>query len=129
MQYQTNKLPQHPAEVALNQHLDMEFLNSIKELDNQDCGLLHQLIDYFETCAPERIGIISSALKENNSNLAKKEAHALKSTCHNLGARNLAELCRKIEYEIGSAEELIKQFQEAFPSVLNDLKIFAAVKH
>ncbi|MDQ3813964.1 MAG: response regulator, partial [Armatimonadota bacterium] len=71
--------------------IDEKVLNSLRALQTQDDpGLVSELIDLFLEDVPARLEVLHTAAAQQNSKVMMQAAHALKSSCANMGARRLA---------------------------------------
>ena len=78
--------------------IDQGVLDGLRELAGEDDpGLVAELIGLFLQDAPERIKDIERALSTGDLELLERAAHTLKSSCANVGALGLSDLCRRIE--------------------------------
>jgi len=100
--------------------VDMEVLNAFEELqEDHETDLIVELIDLYLTDAPQRLLAIREAAFANEWLLLKRAAHNLKGSSANLGIRQVAETCRKLEgtdYELSteSVEKLLQQLDHEF---------------
>ena len=100
--------------------VDMELLNAFEELQAGDeTDLIVELIDLYLTDAPQRLLAIREAAFANEWLLLKRAAHNLKGSSANLGIRQVAETCRKLEgtdYELSteSVGKLLQQLDDEF---------------
>ena len=77
--------------------LDQAALDELRACDPDDTGLLTELIDIFLTDTPPRLTAIRLAFDAGQPQALAREAHALKSSAAQLGARALAECCKQLE--------------------------------
>ena len=113
--------------IARSANIDPEALAMLRECDT-DGTLLPELVELFRTETPRRLGALHSALKAANAVLLTQEAHALKSGCAQLGARQMADLCQRLEIQgrIGSmqaAGPLLDELEREFQAVLEALQL------
>jgi HPt (histidine-containing phosphotransfer) domain-containing protein len=100
--------------------VDMELLNAFEELQADDgTDLIVELIDLYLTDAPQRMLAIREAALANEWLLLKRAAHNLKGSSANLGIRQVAETCRKLEgteYEHSTeiVADLLQQMDDEF---------------
>jgi signal transduction histidine kinase/CheY-like chemotaxis protein/HPt (histidine-containing phosphotransfer) domain-containing protein len=95
-----------PVETMEPEPLDEDVIQSLRELGGEDDpGLLAELAELFLEDAPPRIADLQRALESNDTKLLQETAHALKSSCGNLGALLLSEMCRELE-AMGREERL-----------------------
>lgn len=122
-----------PREASMEQHpndvLDPHVIASLRELDEPgEPGLLEELVDIFLSDAPTRVAALEEALAAGDGAQLERVAHSLKSSCGNLGAKNLAELCRQIEANgrqgrLEGTASLVARSRQAFAEVQRALEI------
>jgi HPt (histidine-containing phosphotransfer) domain-containing protein len=79
--------------------VDMAVLNAFEELQIDDgSDLIVELIDLYLKELPERFTNICEASIETDWVLLKRAAHSLKGSSANLGVRQVAEICQKLEW-------------------------------
>ncbi len=77
--------------------VDVAVLEELRLLSaGGDGDLLVQVIDLFLEDAPPHIESLRRAFADGDAERAAREAHALKGSSANLGARRLAELCEAV---------------------------------
>jgi CheY-like chemotaxis protein/HPt (histidine-containing phosphotransfer) domain-containing protein len=108
--------------------LDHRYIASLSEL-NMDGKpeLFPELAEYFFESAPEKIRSLKKAAEEKNAGLVRSTAHSFKSTCYNVGARQLALVCEEIEETAAERwpaafENLEKEFLAAVSELQGLLK-------
>lgn len=107
--------------------LDQSVIASLRELGGDDGGaLLRELIGLFLADSPPRLNEIESAMTAGDAKGVEKAAHALKSSCANLGATRMAELCRQLEQSgrsgaLDSARETVLTSKAEFERVTREL--------
>jgi HPt (histidine-containing phosphotransfer) domain-containing protein len=106
--------------------LDPDALAMLRECD-PDGTLLPELVGLFRSETPRRIAALRAALSAGNASQLTQEAHALKSGCAQLGARQMADLCQRLEIQgrIGSmpaAAPLLEALEREFPAVTEALQ-------
>ncbi len=62
-----------------------------------DKNLVIDLINIFFSSSKERLGRLEDAINNKNASEISLEAHSLKSSCLNFGAKKAAELAKEIE--------------------------------
>jgi|GEM_PF-559075 len=78
--------------------LDQNAIDRLKDINSKvDPNFLSQVINMFTQQAPVMIDEILSQEKSGDLLKMSQTAHKLKGSCLNLGARQLAEVCRQIE--------------------------------
>ena len=107
--------------------LDPEVVQSLKELGgDDDPGLFGELVDLFLRDMPPRLGALDEALQSKDAKALERAAHSMKSSCGNLGAMGLAELCRQIELfgragDVDSAQSLVQSSRDEYERVCTAL--------
>ena len=78
--------------------LDATVIASLRALEEDGVpGLLGELVDLFLSDTPARMRNLEDALDGGDAAGVEAEAHALKSSCGNVGATALADLFKEIE--------------------------------
>jgi HPt (histidine-containing phosphotransfer) domain-containing protein len=77
--------------------LQLEALQSIRELAGDTPGLLEQIVQLYFDSAPPLIAQLKTGFTANDLNAIRLASHSLKSSSANLGAMVLAQMCGKIE--------------------------------
>jgi len=78
--------------------LDFEIIRSLKELDDDGSNsFFKEIISLYNEQFPELYRKIANAVKENKSDDLSKTAHALKGASLNIGAKELASVCKTME--------------------------------
>jgi HPt (histidine-containing phosphotransfer) domain-containing protein len=111
--------------------LDPEVIDSLRELGGDDGGaLLRELVELFMQDTPPRMVALEDAMQKQDGQALERAAHALKSSCANMGARQLASLCKQLEDSgrqgtFAAAAEIITLSKQEFDAVtraLSELK-------
>ena len=89
-----NQNPTHTDNDSISEHViqDLRGLSS----DDPD-GFLVELIDLFQTDAEEYLARIDAAATATDASVVRKNAHGLKGSSGNLGAKTMSSLCHQIE--------------------------------
>lgn len=103
--------------------IDQSALDGLKALQGGEPGLLRELIGMFLEDAGPRMDKIRLAIHEHNSAVLEQEAHALKGSCGNFGAKPMSQLCEALQ-GMGRSGEL----QRADPVLLELEAEFERVK-
>ena len=111
--------------------LDMTAIQNLMDLQ-QKTGkdILGSLSKLYIDTTPEIISKMKLLLSKKSYEELGREAHSLKSSSANIGARKIMELCKVIEYKILGEEKfsdeelssLITQVSEVFPETIEELK-------
>ena len=110
--------PSHKARL-----LDMEVIEMLKALGGDDePGLFVELVDLFLEDARGNFEALSDALERADPEALEHTAHALKSSCGNVGARTLSKTCFQLEQlgrarHLGGAAGLLEAALEEFEQV------------
>jgi len=78
--------------------LDRRALDAIRELSSErGATILARVIDSYLVTAPDQLDALQRAVTEKDAKALQTQAHSLKSSSANVGARELAELAREVE--------------------------------
>ncbi|MBC7397928.1 MAG: Hpt domain-containing protein [Bdellovibrionales bacterium] len=77
--------------------LHLETLEDLRALGEDDPVFFPSLLAAFLDSLNSRLPSIESAIQERSGEKLALAAHALKSSCYNLGAQVLGELCQALE--------------------------------
>jgi signal transduction histidine kinase/CheY-like chemotaxis protein/HPt (histidine-containing phosphotransfer) domain-containing protein len=78
--------------------LDRRALDAIRELSRErGATILARVIDSYLVTAPDQLDALHRAVAEKDAKALQTQAHSLKSSSANVGARELAELAREVE--------------------------------
>ena len=108
--------------------IDTKFLDLIASLDTTESDhILEKVVRLFFNNSPALLSEIHDAAGRNDHGALRRAAHTLKSTSANLGARSLAELCRRLEAQCrmdvpGDAASLVAQIEGEYARVLSALE-------
>jgi HPt (histidine-containing phosphotransfer) domain-containing protein len=113
--------------ITRSPNLDPDALAMLRECD-PDGTLLPELVELFRNETPRRLAALRAAYKSSNPGQLTQEAHALKSGCAQLGARQMADLCQRLEIQgrIGSmqaAGPLLDELEREFHAVTAALQV------
>ncbi len=112
----------------MNPRIDAEFLEQYAELEEPGLpSLLEELVSRFMISAPERLNLLENAARENDLEVLRQEAHALKNIVSNIGAIALANLCQNLEVsaeekELGGIATLVQDMKDEFLEVVHELE-------
>jgi len=85
--------------------LDRRALDAIRKLSpERGATILARVIDSYLVTAPDQLEALQRALTEKDAKALQTQAHSLKSSSANVGARELAELARELE-AVGRTEQ------------------------
>ncbi len=81
--------------------------------------LLSQLVELFLDDAAPRLATLAQTLAQGDARALERQAHSLKGSSVNLGARQMARLCEQLEAlgrsgELRRAPEVLAQLEAAF---------------
>jgi HPt (histidine-containing phosphotransfer) domain-containing protein len=111
------------AEQTVNhQVLDPAALETLLEVVGGETALLGELIDSFLEEAPPLVANLRQALEGEDAAELRRAAHTIKSSSHDFGATNLAELCQELENmgkadTLDGAAELVAQVEGEYEQV------------
>ena len=94
-------------------HVDGQVLATLREVMEDEFALL---LDTFLTDSDERLRLLRQAEVVGDAVAMRMAAHSFKGSCSNMGAHDLAELCRQLEARATQApahgiEDLITQIE------------------
>lgn len=99
--------------------IDPKVIESLRELGGDDGGeLLKELVNLFLTDTPPRLTAMDAAEKSKDAKALERAAHSLKSSCANLGAVRMSEICKKLELQAktgsidGAADTIVLSMRE-----------------
>ncbi|MBN2428641.1 MAG: response regulator [Deltaproteobacteria bacterium] len=112
--------------------IDANALENIRSLESRDNpGILKKVIGIYLQEAPEIIQTLRRAIADEDAETVHQKAHYFKSSCANLGAFNLSDLCRKLEFmakegTLETASGVLDKIASDFPTLetclLNEIK-------
>lgn len=81
-----------------------------------DPGPSTAILDLFVRLVPEQIGTIAKAVELQNIETLRRDAHKLKGSCVSVGALAMAEVCRRLENDLGwsEAEKALADLEREF---------------
>jgi CheY-like chemotaxis protein len=77
--------------------LDARTVSELRALDAPGSGFFHGVIGLFLATAPGRLDALVAAARSADADAVRALAHGLRSTCGNVGAKGMADLCAQIE--------------------------------
>ncbi|HET6898309.1 MAG TPA: response regulator, partial [Vicinamibacteria bacterium] len=77
--------------------LDTRVLGELRALDAPGSGFFQGVIGLFLSSAPGRLDALSAAARSADAGAVRSLAHALRSTCGNVGAKKMHDLCASLE--------------------------------
>jgi histidine phosphotransfer protein HptB len=75
-------------------HLDYETLNTLKQVMEDDFGLL---LETFKQDSTERLKKLYEVVQGTDADLIRRSAHSFKGSSSNVGAKQLSVLCAALE--------------------------------
>ena len=100
--------------------------DELRQLAESDKGLVKEVLSVFRSDTAERIAKLRAALDRGDRVTVKNQAHAVKGSAGQVGAAEVSELCRKIEFQAVASDEavlraLVAQLDTAFASVCREM--------
>ncbi|HZM51086.1 MAG TPA: response regulator, partial [Vicinamibacteria bacterium] len=86
-----------PAPVAPGAGLDARVLGELRALDAPGSGFFQGVIGLFLSTAPGRLDALVAAVRSADAEAVRRVGHALRSTCGNVGAKRMYDLCASLE--------------------------------
>jgi HPt (histidine-containing phosphotransfer) domain-containing protein/DNA-binding response OmpR family regulator len=108
--------------------IDPDVIQSLKDLGGEDePELFRELVGMFLRDTPPRLEALGRALESGDAHELERVAHAMKSSCGNLGAVVMAELCYQLEMvgregALDSAQSLVQRSNDEFRRVIEALE-------
>ncbi len=107
--------------------VDQQALSSLKALEKDGPGFLAVLVREFDANFRERLVDMQTALRENDAAGLRGAAHSLKGSAGIVGARGMADLCRRLEglaaeASIERADEVIARLAHEHEAVMPVLR-------
>ncbi len=98
--------------------IDRDVISQLIEMD-ASCVFLHKIIAAYLEKSPDDLARINAAIETQDPEMLRVAAHSFKSSSYNLGAMNLAELCKALEQigrdkTIENAGTLVSQIENAY---------------
>jgi CheY-like chemotaxis protein len=101
--------------------------SGLKQLE-EDYGkeMVMKIVEMFIPDAEVRLAKITEAIEQQDFKALEEAAHALKSGAANIGAREMAQLCERLETQgelgdLGEASEFMKKLSASWPEVRSAL--------
>jgi HPt (histidine-containing phosphotransfer) domain-containing protein len=102
--------------------IDQARVNDLISLSPDGAALMYQLKAMFLTTAPRKISSIKAGLGKSDYVAVRKEAHALKSTSANLGAKRLSRVLDLIEHTSpGQLQPYLEKILQTLDSEFNTI--------
>lgn len=108
--------------------IDSSIIQNIIELGGEDGkDFLKEIIELYIGQYPELLEGIKDNAQKNENVPMWQSAHALKGASLNIGAKEIASICKEIEMkgkanEMGNIQELIAKLENIYPLTINELK-------
>lgn len=108
--------------------IDMDAIAAIKEIDSDgSTGLLKEIVNLFIDSIDPELSELKKVHLANDRHQVGEVAHRFKSSCQNVGAKNMAQLLLKLESEKETLsseqrENIIQQIQSLAVEVRAELK-------
>ena len=77
--------------------LDARVVSELRGLDTPGSGFFHGVIGLFLDTTPGRVDSLVTAARSGDADAVRTLAHGLRSTCGNVGAKGMHDLCAQIE--------------------------------
>ncbi len=106
--------------------LDLTVLETFREFQEADSeDIVTELSNLFINDAGNRLQSLKQAIEEENTEVIKEQAHAIKGSSGSIGAQHLANLCKEVEKNIRNGEKVLDLFEsmeKEFEKVVGLLK-------
>ena len=121
-------LPDEPRKFSSEdsqQFVDLSILEGFRNFQKPgQPDLVEKLIDLFFEDTTGRFSILKQAVIDRNAAAIKSEAHSIKGAAGNIGAAQMAELCKVLEQKASQNDEakvLISRLEQEFKQVIEVL--------
>lgn len=107
--------------------IDFSVIQNLIDLGGDDGkDFLKEIINLYIEQYPELFNSMKSNAENNNSVEMYQSAHALKGASLNIGAKEIASLCKQIEFkgkanDMTQINDLIKSLEEVYPLTISEL--------
>jgi len=99
--------------------LDARVLGELRALDTPGSGFFHGVIGLFLATAPGRLEGLAAAVRRADAPAVRSLGHALRSTCGNVGAKTMHDLCVSIE---DRADQPAAELEPILQSLLDEYR-------
>jgi len=109
--------------------IDLNVIQNLKELGGDDGGdFFKEIITLFSDQYPQLLQNITTHAQNKDFDNLSKSAHALKGACLNIGAKELSEICKKIEINskthiYDEIDELLNQIDTVHQLTMNEINL------
>lgn len=108
------------------QLLDLNIIQGLKDLSDDDSFFL-EIIDLYKEQYPQILNSIKSTFSNNDLQGLSKASHALKGASLNIGAKELAAVCKTLEINSKSGineglDTLISQIENLYIQTINEIE-------
>ena len=115
-----------PAPAAPGAGLDARVLGELRALDAPGSGFFQGVIGLFLSTAPGRLDALVAAVRSADAEAVRRMGHALRSTCGNVGAKRMHDLCASLEERADrpapELEPLVQALLEEYEQVRSALE-------
>lgn len=106
------------------EHVDREVVRELRMVMGSE---FPALLDTFERDSEMRMGAMQQAIADGDSEALRRTAHSFKGSASNMGARQLADLCRMAEMlgrsgRVSGGAELLTGIRAEYRHVLHELR-------
>ncbi|EKF73576.1 two-component hybrid sensor and regulator [Alcanivorax hongdengensis A-11-3] len=96
--------------------LDNDIISELRDIMGDD---FEMLVLSFQRDGEQRLAALHKALKDNDSDVLRRQAHSFKGSSGNLGALQVSRLCMTIEQHAADGDlaplpALVEQLESAF---------------
>lgn len=108
-----------------NEILDLAILNTLREIEAESQpGFLAELIGIFHADAPAQMEQLRAALQSRNAAGVEKIAHRLKGASANIGAKQMKQVCSRIEQS--GREDRLEEGEDLYPHLEQQYQLAAS---
>lgn len=104
--------------------LDLSIIQGLKEMNDDENDFFKEILDLYNEQFPELYNKIVQTARNNDLESLSKNAHALKGASLNIGAKELAGICKTIELNSKNGisegtDDLIEKIQQVYKITLD----------
>lgn len=113
-------------DINKEQLLDLNIIQGLKELSDDDSFFL-EIIDLYKEQYPQILSNIKTSFKSNDLDGLSKASHALKGASLNIGAKELAAVCKTLELNSKNGineglGDLIDQVEDLYLQTIQEIE-------
>lgn len=100
--------------------------DELRQLAESDEDLVKEVLSVFQSDTADRVRKLRAGVEQNDRTVVRSQAHAIKGSAGQVGALDVASLCRQIEMDAPTADlatlrKLTGQLETAFAVVCREM--------